>query len=92
MYILQEMMRIDTMFTHQASQGRPMLMEMGLLDSPGLLRIAIKQPSDIGTHTLVDQFERDGLDYRAALKKAARELGLSRAEAYRRLQAERGRH
>lgn len=40
---------------------------------------------------LVDQFERDGLDHRAALKKAARELRLSRAEAYRRLQAERGR-
>lgn len=41
--------------------------------------------------SLVEQFERDGLDHRAALKKAARELGLSRAEAYRRLQAERGR-
>ena len=40
--------------------------------------------------TLVDQFERDGLDHRAALKKAARELRLSRAEAYRRLLAERG--
>ena len=40
---------------------------------------------------LVDQFERDGLDHRAALKKAARELRLSRAEAYRRLQTERGR-
>lgn len=40
---------------------------------------------------LVDQFERDGLDHRAALKKAARELKLSRAEAYRRLQNERGR-
>jgi 16S rRNA (cytidine1402-2'-O)-methyltransferase len=40
---------------------------------------------------LVDQFERDGLDHRAALKKAARALGLSRAEAYRRLQTERGR-
>ena len=39
---------------------------------------------------LVDQFERDGLDHRAALKKAARELGLSRAEAYRRLISERG--
>ena len=35
--------------------------------------------------TLVDRFERDGLDHRAALKKAARELGLSRAEAYRQL-------
>ncbi len=39
---------------------------------------------------LVDQFEQDGMDHRAALKKAARELGLSRAEAYRRLVAERG--
>jgi 16S rRNA (cytidine1402-2'-O)-methyltransferase len=39
---------------------------------------------------LVQQFEQDGMDHRAALKKAARELGLSRAEAYRRLIAERG--
>jgi 16S rRNA (cytidine1402-2'-O)-methyltransferase len=38
---------------------------------------------------LVDQFEQGGLDHRAALKKAARELGLSRAEAYRKLIAER---
>lgn len=34
---------------------------------------------------LVDRFESEGLDHRAALKKAARELGLSRAEAYRML-------
>jgi len=40
--------------------------------------------------SLVEQFEQDGLDHRAALKKAARELGLSRAEAYRKLIAERG--
>ena len=39
---------------------------------------------------LVDRFEQDGLDHRAALKKAARELRLSRAEAYRKLIAERG--
>jgi 16S rRNA (cytidine1402-2'-O)-methyltransferase len=38
---------------------------------------------------IVDRLEKDGLDHRAALKKAARELGLSRAEAYRRLVAER---
>jgi 16S rRNA (cytidine1402-2'-O)-methyltransferase len=38
---------------------------------------------------LVEQFEAAGLDHRAALKKAARELQLSRAEAYRRLLAER---
>ena len=40
---------------------------------------------------LVDQFEQEGLDQRAALKKAARELGLSRAEAYRKLISERSR-
>src|SRR6266404_4273361 len=40
---------------------------------------------------LVERLEKDGLDRRAALKKAARELGLSRAEAYRRLVAERSR-
>src|SRR5678815_4209387 len=33
----------------------------------------------VNVSTLVDQFEHDGLDHRAALKKAARELGLSRA-------------
>jgi 16S rRNA (cytidine1402-2'-O)-methyltransferase len=36
---------------------------------------------------LVDRFEQEGMDHRAALKKAARELGLSRAEAYRKLMA-----
>ncbi|HEY3040165.1 MAG TPA: 16S rRNA (cytidine(1402)-2'-O)-methyltransferase [Pyrinomonadaceae bacterium] len=40
--------------------------------------------------TLVAELENAGLDHRAALKKAARELGLSRDEAYRRLVAERG--
>ena len=38
---------------------------------------------------LVTKLENEGFDHRAALKKAARELGLSRAEAYRRLVAER---
>jgi 16S rRNA (cytidine1402-2'-O)-methyltransferase len=38
---------------------------------------------------LVECFENEGLGHRAALKKAARELGLSRAEAYRRLVLER---
>jgi|SRR5882672_5491985 len=39
---------------------------------------------------LVARLENEGLDHRAALKKAARELGLSRDEAYRRLVTERG--
>jgi len=40
--------------------------------------------------SLVAALEAEGLDHRAALKKAARELGVSRDEAYRRLVAERG--
>jgi 16S rRNA (cytidine1402-2'-O)-methyltransferase len=39
---------------------------------------------------LVTELENGGLDHRAALKKAARELGITRAEAYRRLVSERG--
>lgn len=39
---------------------------------------------------LVSTLEAEGLDHRSALKKAARELGLTRDEAYRRLVAERG--
>jgi 16S rRNA (cytidine1402-2'-O)-methyltransferase len=38
---------------------------------------------------LVSRLEAEGLNHRAALKKAARELGLTRDEAYRRLVAER---
>ncbi len=40
---------------------------------------------------LVLELEASGLDHRAALKKVARRLGLSRDEAYRRVIAERGR-
>lgn len=46
-------------------------------------------PSSVNIASLVESLESAGLDHRAALKKAARELGLSRAEAYRRLVAER---
>lgn len=51
----------------------------------------VKDPGEVRTiGALVDAFEGEGMDHRAALKKAARELGLSRDEAYRRLVAERG--
>jgi 16S rRNA (cytidine1402-2'-O)-methyltransferase len=46
--------------------------------------------TQLSVAALVEQFEQNGLDHRAALKKAARELGLSRADAYRKLVAERG--
>jgi hypothetical protein len=39
---------------------------------------------------LVAELEAAGLDHRAALKKAARSLGMTRDEAYRRLIVERG--
>jgi hypothetical protein len=39
----------------------------------------------------VAELEVEGLDQRAALKRAAREMGLSRSEAYRRLTAFRSR-
>jgi 16S rRNA (cytidine1402-2'-O)-methyltransferase len=51
--------------------------------------IAATTNQAVSVTALVDQFKQDGLDHRAALKKAARELGLSRAEAYRKLIAER---
>jgi 16S rRNA (cytidine1402-2'-O)-methyltransferase len=46
--------------------------------------------TQVSLAALVATYERDeGLDQRAALKRAARQLGLSRDEAYRRLVAER---
>ena len=45
--------------------------------------------SVVSIASLVATFEAEGLDHRAALKKAARQLGFSRDEAYRRLVAER---
>jgi 16S rRNA (cytidine1402-2'-O)-methyltransferase len=53
--------------------------------------IGQKQEATASVASLVDQFENEGLDHKAALKKAARELNLPRAEAYRRLLAERSR-
>lgn len=50
--------------------------------------ISAAQPQ-LSIVALVDSFEQSGLDQRAALKKAARELGLSRSEAYRKLISER---
>jgi len=41
--------------------------------------------------TIVASFEAEGYDARSALKKSARQLGISRDEAYRRLTAERSR-
>src|SRR5947209_1806073 len=66
--------------------------EMVLLIARARIEVesASNQPeADIAT--LVADLESKGLDNRAALKRAARELGLRRSEAYRRLVAERER-
>jgi 16S rRNA (cytidine1402-2'-O)-methyltransferase len=62
-----------------------------LIDRNEISNAANEETKQLSVVALVDQYERDGLDHRAALKKAARELRLSRAEAYRKLVAERGR-
>jgi 16S rRNA (cytidine1402-2'-O)-methyltransferase len=48
-----------------------------------------KQDSAEDVAARVAALEGEGLDARAALKRVARELGLSRSEAYRRLTASR---
>jgi len=59
-----------------------------LIDRTVLDQTAVAESAQASVLDLVARFETDGLDRRAALKKAARELGLSRAEAYRRLTQE----
>jgi 16S rRNA (cytidine1402-2'-O)-methyltransferase len=62
--------------------------EMVLIIDRTVLPVA-GAPAKISVAELVKEFEAQGLDHRAALKRAARELGLSRDEAYRRLAADR---
>ena len=62
--------------------------EMVLLIDRTVLPVA-GAPAKISVAEMVKEFEAQGLDHRAALKRAARELGLSRDEAYRRLAADR---
>ena len=78
--------RLSELATHYADEENPRGEIVVLIDR-NVIGTAQEMPASIAA--LVDQFEKDGLDHRAALKKAARELGLSRAEAYRKLMAER---
>jgi 16S rRNA (cytidine1402-2'-O)-methyltransferase len=59
-----------------------------LIDRTILDQVLNDGASQLSVSELVARFQGEGLDRRAALKKAARELGLSRAEAYRRLTQE----
>ena len=58
--IVEEMVRIDPMLLHQASERRSMSVEMFLLDPPRLDGVNAKQAFDIGAHALVDQVEKAG--------------------------------
>lgn len=79
--------RLSELATHYANEENPRGEIVVLIDRKVIAETNKEAVASVAA--LVDQFEQDGLDHRAALKKAARELGLSRAEAYRRLIAER---
>ena len=81
--------RLSELAEHYASVEQPRGEIVLLIDRTALDDAASEPARETSVAALVKQFEADGLDHRAALKKAARELGLSRAEAYRRLIAER---
>ncbi len=61
-----------------------------IIDRTVIQSESVQDESAASISALVAELEAKGLNHRAALKKAARELGLSRDEAYRRLVAERG--
>jgi len=65
--------------------------EMVLIIDRTEIKSGVEETAAVSVAELVNAFESDGLDHRSAIKKAARELGLSRDEAYRRLVAERER-
>lgn len=82
--------RLSELSQHYSTVEQPRGEIVLLIDRTVLDDAAAATSQDTSVARLVEQFEADGLDHRAALKKAARELRLSRAEAYRRLVAERG--
>ena len=79
--------RLSELAKHYVDEENPRGEIVVLIDQNVIVETSRETTSTVAT--LVDQFEQDGLDHRAALKKAARELGLSRAEAYRKLMVER---
>ena len=65
--------------------------EMVLIIDRAVIEVEVGKDKTVASvAALVTELENGGLNHRAALKKAARELGLSRAEAYHRLVSERG--
>ena len=81
--------RLSELSQHYSTVEQPRGEIVLLIDRTVLDEAAEETAKDLSVARLVEQFEADGLDHRAALKKAARKLRLSRAEAYRRLVSER---
>jgi 16S rRNA (cytidine1402-2'-O)-methyltransferase len=81
--------RLSELASHYSSANNARGEIVVLIDR-NVIDAATSEPES-SVAALVDRYEQEGLDHRAALKKAARELQLSRAEAYRKLVAERGR-
>jgi len=65
--------------------------EMVLLIDRNVIEGAARESDASEISSIVVALEAEGVDARSALKKAARKLGISRDEAYRRLTAERSR-
>ncbi len=65
--------------------------EMVLLIDRNVIEGAARAPEASEISSVVAALEAEGVDARSALKKAAKKLGISRDEAYRRLSAERSR-
>jgi len=80
---------LSELATHYAKNENPRGEFVVLIDRTVLDKDEVLTTRSISS--LVSDFEGQGLDHRAALKKAARELGISRAQAYRQLLAERAR-
>lgn len=79
--------RLSELSEHYSNAEQPRG-EIVLLIDRTVLDQTTEKPASVSVSSLVEKFEAEGLDHRAALKKAARELGLSRAEAYRQLVTE----
>jgi len=82
--------RLSELATHYANEDNARGEIVVLIDRNVISDTTNETAPQQSISALVAQFEHEGLDHRAALKKAARELKLSRAEAYRKLVTERG--
>jgi 16S rRNA (cytidine1402-2'-O)-methyltransferase len=81
--------RLGELVERFSAEGASPRGEMVLLIDRTVIEDAVQDHNQIDIATRVAALESEGLDNRAALKRVAREMGLSRSEAYRRLVAAR---